>query len=243
MHAHARWCLSLLMLTVSFVLGSCAKEPVVHTPPTIHVLTKHESGAAMAQSPSKAARYTTQALVEPVLRVSSRLIAAAGQTTEYAKRAGALCWVIAVYDDQAGRRSFVGADGAIVVSSGAFRLLETEGGLAAWLSHELVHALTDTAPPSTGCLIESGQEPALVSRDEEEYADEKGLTLMADAGYDPREALQLWERMKHDNRQADEVLTHVTYERRMERIVRSMPHALVRFERANRAPQKVLPLR
>jgi hypothetical protein len=40
----------------------------------------------------------------------------------------------------------------------------------------------------------------------------------------------------------DEVLLHLTYDRRMEQIAQRLPQALLRYERANRAPQKALPI-
>jgi hypothetical protein len=66
---------------------------------------------------------------------------------------------------------------------------------------------------------------------------------MADAGYDPRELLGLWERMRRvQDIGNDEVLLHLTYDRRMEQIAQRLPQALLRYERANRAPQKALPI-
>jgi hypothetical protein len=65
---------------------------------------------------------------------------------------------------------------------------------------------------------------------------------MADAGYDPSELLHLWERMKQQT-DGDAVLVHLTYDRRMDRMTQRWKDALTRYERANRAPQKALPLK
>ena len=64
---------------------------------------------------------------------------------------------------------------------------------------------------------------------------------MAEAGYDPRELLRLWERMRLERQERDKLYEHVTYERRMERIAQRLPEAIMRYERTNRAPQKRLP--
>jgi predicted Zn-dependent protease len=132
----------------------------------------------------------------------------------------------------------------VVVSSGSFPLAQTEAGLAALLSHELVHALVHGAasisPPCSGHTTEPP--PALFTYEEELRADELGLTLMADAGYDPGELLHLWERMKQRT-DGDAVLVHLTYDRRMDRMTQWWKDALTRYERANRAPQKALPLK
>jgi hypothetical protein len=41
----------------------------------------------------------------------------------------------------------------------------------------------------------------------------------------------------------DAALVHLTYDRRMERMTQWWKDALTRYERANRAPQKALPLK
>jgi predicted Zn-dependent protease len=235
------WC---LVLAFSFLVQSCTKDHVVQTPPRITVLTDCGGPPAQRNDRTDAGRVSTDAKwLEPVLRVSYRLIAAASRS-EYAARARATCWTIAVYDDPASIQAFVGADGGITVPTGAFRVAETEAGLAALLSHEFMHALaSDEAAPSTTCTSNEGHEPPLHSYEEELRADGAGLTLMAGAGYDPRESLRLWERMKTKEKDSDAVLKHFTYDRRMEELGQRLPEALRRYEWANRAPQKTLPSR
>lgn len=225
----------LLLLTLCVVLQACARETVTQTPATIRVLTDETGGAPRLHSDA--------ALLEPVIRVSSRLIAAA-RRSEFGSQALALCWSIAVYDDHAPSRTFVTPDGVLAVSSGSFPLAQTEAGLAALLSHELIHALVHGAasisPPCSGPMTEPP--PALFTYEEELRADELGLKLMAEAGYDPGELLHLWERMKRRTDGVDDaVLVHLTYDRRMDRMAQWWKDALTRYERANRAPQKALP--
>ena len=224
-----------LVLASTLVVQGCAQEQAVRPPAVIGVLTSAQEALAEERRLSHDA-----ALVDPVMRVSTRLIAAA-QKSATAPRARALCWMIAVYDDPA-LRAFVRSDGVIVVYVGTFRLAETEAGLAALLGHEVAHALagdpTSVFPP---CLGIHGQPPSLSTYQDELDADSVGLNLMADAGYDPRELLRLWERMRMEQREGDNVFKHVTYERRMEQIALRLPEAIMRFERSNRAPQKTLP--
>jgi len=209
----------------AIVMQSCAKEQVVHPPAAIAIL--------------KNAGLTEDALlVDPVMRVSSRLIAAAGQSA-YAARGRALCWTIAVYDRPA-PGAFVRPDGVIVVYAGTFRLAETEAGLAALLGHEIAHALASDEALSS-CHTSHDQSPALFTYQDELDADGAGVNLMAEAGYDPRELLRLWERMRLERQERDKLYEHVTYERRMERIAQRLPEAIMRYERTNRAPQKRLP--
>ena len=209
------------------------------------VSTAEPIADAVAPHAGRLSRHAT--LLEPVVRVSSRLIAAARKSeSDLASRARALCWTIAVYDDEASVQTFVQADGTIVVPSGAFHLTQNEAGLAALLSHELIHALVHGAasisPPCSGHTTEPP--PALFTFEEEVRADELGLKLMAEAGYDPGELLHLWERMKRQTDGVDDaVLVHLTYDRRMDRMAQWWKDALTRYERANRAPQKALPLK
>jgi metalloendopeptidase OMA1, mitochondrial len=237
MRLHVAW-----MLPAMILAAGCAKEHVVHPPLPIGVVT--EPGPPSSQQANAVADALTDdaALVGPVMRVSSRLIAAARQSA-YAPRAQGMCWRIAVYADP-GMRAFIRSDGLIIVYAGTFRLAETEAGLAALLGHELAHALAgDAAPLSPPCLGANDQPPSLPMYEDELRADGAGLDLMADAGYDPRELLGLWHRMRIGQRERDKVVEHVTYDRRMEQIGQRLPEAIMRYERTNRAPQKRLPSR
>jgi predicted Zn-dependent protease len=224
------------------ILHACATEHVVQTSTLIRILTQEAPENTMVGADA-APLVTDARIVEPVVRVTTRLIASA-RRSEYGPRTGGLCWVIAVYQNAALPRSFVRPDGGIVVYTGTFRLAQTEAGLAALLSHELAHALTqEQIPVSPVCEIPTSRPERLFTREEEFKADQSGLTLMADAGYDPRELLRLWERMRREQDSGrDEALLHLTYDRRMEQIAKWLPDALLRYEHANRAPQKVLPM-
>ncbi|MFQ5846646.1 MAG: M48 family metallopeptidase [Candidatus Methylomirabilales bacterium] len=69
------------------------------------------------------------------------------------------------------------------------------------------------------------------SRIQESEADRIGLLLMAQAGYDPREAVHLWERMaRGDRRQPPEFLsTHPSPGRRIQDLQRLVPNALTYY--------------
>lgn len=73
------------------------------------------------------------------------------------------------------------------------------------------------------------------SREDELEADRLGLFYMADAGYDPRAATAVWQRM-HE-REGDPGLlvmlaTHPSHQRRFEALNLLMPEALARYRRA-----------
>ena len=100
-------------------------------------------------------------------------------------------------------------NGTVLVNSGVFRLLTSEAQLAAVLGHEIAHATQQHAFRETqhprklmpAFLSErssgSKAEPAgnSYSRVLENQADRVGLEYMMAAGYDPREAAEVWKEL------------------------------------------------
>lgn len=185
-----------------------------------------------------------ESMIDPVLRVSSRLITAA-RRAEYATARPVFEWEIEACEEETVLQPFVDPEGSIIVCSGAFRIAETEAGLAALLSHELAHALrhcTSAAPEL--CRRSDTRDATPFTIGQEIEADGIGMNLMADAGYDPSELLLIWERMKKSHRErGDAVLVHVTYDRRMDHIKGKLPDALRVYAGTHRAPQRSLPNR
>lgn len=72
------------------------------------------------------------------------------------------------------------------------------------------------------------------SREHENEADELGLLYMARAGYDPREAVELWRRMGAAERGGppEFASTHPSSGTRIERLSAAMPRALEEYQRA-----------
>lgn len=82
------------------------------------------------------------------------------------------------------------------------------------------------------------------SRAHESEADYIGLLLAADAGYDPQEAVRVWQRMQQfsDGKQPKEFLsTHPGHETRIKRLTEQMPDALAVYNQAQKAPVAELP--
>jgi len=69
------------------------------------------------------------------------------------------------------------------------------------------------------------------SRLQESEADRIGLILMAEAGYDPREAVHLWERMAREDggRPPEFLSTHPSPAQRIQDLNQQMPNALGRY--------------
>jgi predicted Zn-dependent protease len=81
------------------------------------------------------------------------------------------------------------------------------------------------------------------SRAHESEADYIGLLLAGDAGYDPQEAVRVWQRMQQSSgKQPQEFLsTHPGHETRIARLTEHMPEALALYNQASKAPVAQLP--
>lgn len=156
-----------------------------------------------------------------VNRVGTR-IAAAANKPEYQ-------WEFVVIQDDRSINAFALPGGKVAVFTGILPLTKTEDGLATVMGHEVAHALQRHGAErySRGILETIGQVGALAAgaaagrpdaamaamsaygvgvslpfgRSQESEADHIGLRLMAQAGYDPREAVPFWERMSGCPRQ------------------------------------------
>ena len=82
------------------------------------------------------------------------------------------------------------------------------------------------------------------SRAHESEADYIGLLLAAEAGYDPREAVHVWERMQRTSggpKSQEFMSTHPGHETRIKRLTEHMPEAVALYERTDKAMVAALP--
>lgn len=162
--------------------------------------------------------------------------------------------------------------GKIGVYSGLLKVAQTPGQLAAVIGHEVGHVVAGHANErlSTSFATETGlnllslvvgtqgamkqQALALLglgaqvgiilpfSRTQESEADEIGENLMAKAGFDPRQSIELWQNMsKAGGKQPPQFLsTHPAPASRIDDLRRHLPQAMKLYERAQfegRKPQ------
>jgi metalloendopeptidase OMA1, mitochondrial len=237
----ARCCrLAFLIGTLSNLLH-CGGHPHEREPITVRILSTDSSGGTTSLLASnRSAKVSRDAsILEPMIRVSSRVVFAAHRWGS-----GRLPhdWAVAVLEEENIQSLRLQGAGSITVNTGTYRLAETEAGLAALLSHELAHLLAHHDAGGTQKSTETG-EPGLYSRGQESEADAIGMAVMADAGYDPGEMLRVWERLKRSSALGDELLTHLTYDRRLGELRGRLPEAFQRYVRSNRAPQRKLPIK
>jgi metalloendopeptidase OMA1, mitochondrial len=144
--------------------------------------------------------------------------------------------------------------GKIVVYSGILPLTKNDAGLATVLGHEVAHAtaehvaerierqhLTEVAAAivAGGVAFTPAQYVRMIallgagsalpfSRSQESEADHIGLIYMARAGYDPRQAVSFWKRMRRasNGREPPEFLSdHPSDAHRVERVQHWLPEA------------------
>lgn len=82
------------------------------------------------------------------------------------------------------------------------------------------------------------------SRKHESEADYVGILLAADAGYDPRESVALWERMGQASgggSQSEFLSTHPSHDTRIEQLKEWMPEAMAIYQKRAKMPPTPLP--
>ncbi len=103
-------------------------------------------------------------------------------------------------------------------------------------------ALNELAMQALGLGVQAGVLLPF-SRKHESEADYIGILLAADAGYDPREAIQIWKRMAaaSDGAPPEFLSTHPAHETRIADLTKWMPEAMNVYEKAPKAPVAKLP--
>lgn len=156
--------------------------------------------------------------------------------------------------------------GKIVVYTGLLPMTQNEAALAVVMGHEISHALAHHGNErmsqqmvaqgigiAGGVLTSSNQKTASIfnniygptaqlgvllpnSRKQELEADKYGLIFTAMAGYNPQEAIGLWQRMAQSGGQKppEFLSTHPSDETRIEKLKELMPEALKYYKRVGK---------
>lgn len=192
-----------------------------------------------------------------VQRIGNRIEAASRK--RHPAVANQMEWVWTVVDEPGTVNAWMVPGGRAAVYTGMIDFARSDDELAMVMGHEAAHAIArhGTERASQGALVSTGVqvagaasgEPAVgqgaavaamlgitlpFSRFQESEADDLGLLIAAQAGYDPRTAIDLWTRMQARGGGSVEFLsTHPSEDTRLERLQRLMPQAAAIYQRAS----------
>jgi predicted Zn-dependent protease len=185
-------------------------------------------------------------------RVGRRL-AAAAEKPNYK-------WEFILIDDPKTVNAFCLPGGRVAFYTGILPVTKDEVGMAVVMSHEVAHALAhhgaermsqqkvagfaENVAVQTGYIKTQGQLQLADkaygiglglphSRAQESEADHIGLILMAKAGYDPRQAIPFWQRMKGASggkKPPAFLSTHPSDDARINKIQSEIPEALTYYK-------------
>ncbi|KAI1306197.1 peptidase family M48-domain-containing protein [Xylaria venustula] len=172
-------------------------------------------------------------------------------------------WEVRVIDDPHTANAFVLPGGKVFVFSGLMRIAGNEDGMAAVLGHEIAHNLAEhvaermssqlganillysliSLTGGIGILVTTWLGNTMLDlvfsrpmgRRQEAEADYIGLMMMAEACYDPREALGFWGRMKkmQEEEPPEWMSTHPSHDNRIQKIQEWMPKALEKLQESD----------
>lgn len=187
-------------------------------------------------------------------------------TPEQMTRVAVTSWEVELFEDDTAN-AFALPGGKIGVHTGLLPVAKTPGQLAAVLGHEVGHVLDRhaNARMSQSTLAQTGMQIGAVligantpekqaamaalglgvqygvlmpyGRGQESAADQIGLELMAKAGFDPREAVTLWENMARAGgpKPPEFLSTHPSDATRIARIQGLLPKVMPSYEEARAA--------
>ena len=166
-------------------------------------------------------------------------------------------WEFNLFEDDS-PNAFALPGGKVGVNTGLFKVAKNDDQLAAVIGHEVAHAIARHGAErmSQGQLAQAGGAAVAVatgsdayvgaygmlaqlgfmlpnSRVQESEADHIGLLFMAEAGYDPREAVRLWENMEAAGAggRLEWLSTHPSPDNRIRRLQELMPEAMAIYQR------------
>ena len=265
--------LTLFLSSVLVLTAGCSSNPYTDRSQFLMIsedqeIQMGEQSYAQVLADPKIQISKNPAEVDPVKRVAERIIAAA-KKSKYAQRAQSFNWAVTVIKDDQTKNAWALPGGKIAFYTGIFPEAKNENGLAAIMGHEVVHALARHGAErmSTNSAAQLGLSIVTIglgvgpigsqlasqavgigvllpfSRSHESEADYIGLLLAAEAGYDPRESVRLWQRMAQSSQGAppEFLSTHPANETRISDLQKWMPEAMAIYERSNKASASELP--
>jgi predicted Zn-dependent protease len=243
--ARRRGAVCVLLLALGGTLASCESAPVTGRNQLILVPESQDAqlGLQAYQQIKKEEKVSTDPELNRRVQEVGRRIAAVSGHPEWD-------WQFTVFQNDE-PNAFALPGGKVGVYTGLFKVAKDDAQLATVLGHEVGHAIARHGAErmSQGMLEQAGlavlgvatgpayaqlaaQAATLAivlpySRTQESEADHIGLILMAKAGYDPHEAIQLWENFQKlgGSRPPEFLSTHPSEGTRIQRLEELMPEA------------------
>ena len=238
---------ALVGLALALAVAACAKAPVTGRSQLILLPESQDAdmGLQAYQQIKQEEKISNNAELNQRVQTVGRRIAAVSGHPEWD-------WQFTLFENPE-PNAFALPGGKVGVYTGLFKVAQNDAQLAAVMGHEVGHAIARHGAErmSQGILAQIGGvavgaatgSPAVVdlysqaatlgvilpySRGQESEADEIGLMLMAEAGYDPREAVKLWQNFEAlgGERPAEFLSTHPSEGTRIQRLQELMPKAL-----------------
>jgi predicted Zn-dependent protease len=245
---------ALAGLSIVFALLACQQAPVTGRQQLILLPESQDAvmGLEAYQQIKQESRVSNDRDLTRRVQEVGRRIAQASPHPEWD-------WEFTLFDNDE-PNAFALPGGKVGVNTGLFKVAENDDQLATVIGHEVAHAIARhgsermsqalLAQGLGAIAVGGGVNPQLVemasqaatlgiilpySRTQESEADHIGLLYMAEAGYDPREAIPLWENFNAFGgaRPPEFLSTHPAPESRIQRLQELMPEAMEVY-RANR---------
>ncbi len=193
--------------------------------------------------------------LDQVERVTERLVLSAEEL--HPEIATHFQWEVVLIDNPETVNAWCLPGGKMAVYTGILPVTQTDAGLAVVMGHEITHAIerhgterltrNGLLGSAIEILTENEDQAAVASvlanlgvglpwgRNDELEADREGLFILANAGYDPREAPAFWQRMSDMSGGGGSGLeeyfsTHPSHERRIEQLSAAVPEAMQLYE-------------
>jgi metalloendopeptidase OMA1, mitochondrial len=244
-------------------LAGCQSAPETGRSQMLLLSTAEENQlgeSAYAEMLAGAKTLTSGADFARVQRVGQRV--AEASIRRYPQAVEGFSWQFALIDTPE-VNAWMLPGGKSGVNMGLLKVATSDDELAIVMGHEAAHAIARhggermsramAVEIAAGILNETGQvNPELVdgvlagygalgetafSRNEEAEADQIGIMIAADAGYDPRAAVTFWKKMSAlgGAKPPEFLATHPSDEKRASRLEALMPRALTVYEAAKQA--------
>lgn len=250
-------------LTFILVLAACVTTPVTHRRQLV-IVPESQMNSMGEQAYDEMLKTEKKSkdlqLVARVTEIGKRIAAASGKSFK---------WEFTLFENEQ-VNAFCLPGGKVGIFTGILATAQTNAGLAAVLGHEVAHAVAHHGAErvSQGLLVAGvliGADQAMkdskyrqivlaglglganvgvvlpYSRWQESEADTIGLQYMAKAGYDPKEAVGIWERMAKLGGSPPEIVsTHPDPKRRARELEAQLAKVQPLFEQSDKVPTAAL---